>query len=127
MPAHVQGHGRALGDDFCGHIGHGGDVQRGSKIIGAAGGQIAQQRLVRQLHQPRDGLVQRAVAAVAGHGVKQWPYIPGKPGCVAGGRSLPHVHQVSSCGQAGDSFIQRSQGFVLPCSGIHDQKKLFHS
>ena len=126
VPPHVQRHGSALGDDVGGHVGHGGNVQRGGEVVGAAGGQIAQQGLFRQLHQAGNGFVQRAVAAVADHGVVVGTQLQRIARGVAGGLGLLHVHQIPALAQPHDGVIQRRGGFVFSRAGIHDQKQLFH-
>ncbi len=127
VPPHIQGNGRTLGDDVRSQVGRRGDVQGGGKVVGAAGGQVAQGRLALQLHKAGDGLVQGAVAAVADHGVKIRPQVPGEAGGVTGALGLPHIHQIATCRQPGDGVIQRAQRLALPGPGIHDQQQSFHN
>ena len=101
-------------------------MQAGSKIVGAAVGQVAQQRAALQLHQTGDGLIQGAVAAGADyHIVLRTPFGRVGPGFAAGLRQKD-PHQIASAGKGGHRIEQGGVGFRFARLWIDNEQELLH-
>ena len=99
-------------------------METGGEVIGAALGNVAQQRRAVQGHQAGDSLIQRAVAAHGYHRVKI--LAGGRGGCgIPGGGGIMDGQQVAGLGEDGCRVEQRAPGLVAARCGVDDHQKLF--
>ena len=119
--AHVQGPPAAGGDDPGGLQGLIRQMEAGGEVVGAARGDVAQGRRAWQVHQPRDRLVERAVAAAADHGVELPAQLPGQAGSVLPGLGQPQVHQIAGGAEVGHGVKEGGGGAGAACPGIDDK------
>ena len=102
-----------------------GDVETGGEVVGAALGQIAQQRPLLQTHQAGDDLVEGAVAAHGHHQIVIAALsLRGLSG-VSGGGGLMNGDQVARLGAKRDHVKQRAAGFAASGPRVYNEKKLF--
>ena len=82
-------------------------MQAHGEIVGAAAGQIAQQRALLQLHQAGERLVQRAVAAGTDHHVVLSAPPGGDVPGLAAGLGDKDPHQIAGAGELRHGVEQR--------------------
>ena len=122
---HVQPPGAAA-EHTAGRLGRvGGNLEAGGKIVGAALGQIAQQRRMLQLHQAAGHLVEGAVPAHRHHHVIVAAVFGGVDHGVPGRGRLVQGEQIPALGENGRRIQQRPRGLAAPGPGIDDHQKCF--
>ena len=118
--------GLAPGDVQRGQPGVGGQVKAGGKVVGAAVGQVAQQRALRQRHQAGDRFVQSAVAAGADHRIVVGAPLRRHAAGVAAGLRDKDPHQIAGAGKSGYRIEQGGAGLGLTRPGVDNEQELFH-
>lgn len=102
-----------------------GQMEAGSKVIGAAMGDIAQQRPALQSHEPGDHLIERAVAAHRHHRVKISPVSGGCFGRIIRRGGVVDGEQIACLREGRHRVVQRPPGLAAPSRGIDDHEKGF--
>lgn len=100
-------------------------MKAGGKVVGAAVGQVAQQRALRQRHQAGDRFVQSAVAAGADHRIVVGAPLRRHAAGVAAGLRDKDPHQIAGAGKSGYRIEQGALDLVLPARGLTMNRSFF--